>query len=89
MNRHVSEFEESVALFYYRFKALKPGDAGRSSLKVAKLIAFPMVTIFATLTDSDKSNVLCYVFCIVSGVVKYDRKRSIFIVNFCTLFSKG
>ena len=48
-------------------------DAGRCSLKVARLVAFPspkIVTSFATVTDSDKSNALRFVFRYVSGVDK-------------------
>ena len=47
-------------------------DAGRCGLKVARLAAFPspkIVTSFATVTDSDKSNTLRFAFRFVSELI--------------------
>ena len=56
-------------------------DAGRCSLKVARLVAFPspkIVTSFAIVSDSDKSSALRFVFRFVSEVETYDCKIGIF-----------
>ena len=55
-------------------------DAGRCSLKVARLVAFPspkIVTSFAAVADYDKSNALRFVFRFVSKVEKFNCKISL------------
>ena len=66
-------------------------DAGRCSLKVARVVAFPspkIVTSFATVTDSNKSNALRFVFRFVSEVEKYDGNLSIFWGIFFGIFQQ-
>ena len=52
-------------------------DAGRCSLKVARLVAFPspkIVTSFAIVTDSEKCSSLRFVFRFVSEAERFSAK---------------
>ena len=64
----------------------EPSDAGRCSLKVASIVAFPsskIVTSFAPATDFGKSNALRFDFCFVSEVAKLN-KMFCFVVDVST-----